>query len=177
MDCREEALSMPDARTRCLLAAATFMSGILAGTVVDRALVGGPAWHTLGVEAWAEFSRHADLGTGLIAYPVEAVGAIGLLIAALVSSRFDRSGGDGVTRPLVAAVALSLLGLLLTKKAAPIMLSLRQVQPPTVLQHTFDDFFLWGIYLRGTIDVLAFIAAVGALSATRGFKQSKTTEM
>jgi hypothetical protein len=94
---------MPGTRTRCLLAAATFMSGILAGTVVDRALVGGPAWHALGAGAWAQFSRRADLGTGLIAYPVEAVGATLLFIAALVSSRFDRGGR--VPRPLAAAVA------------------------------------------------------------------------
>jgi hypothetical protein len=33
---------MQGVRTRFLLAAATFLSGILAGTVVDRALVGGP---------------------------------------------------------------------------------------------------------------------------------------
>jgi hypothetical protein len=58
---------MPCKRTRLLVAAAVFMSGILAETVVDRTLVGGPAWHALGVEAWAQFSRRADLGTGLIA--------------------------------------------------------------------------------------------------------------
>jgi hypothetical protein len=156
---------MPDVRTRWLLAAATFTSGILAGTVVDRALVGGPAWHALGAEAWAEFSRRADLGPGLIAYPVEAVGATLLLIAALMSSRFDRDGGGRVTRPLVGAVALSILGLLLTAKAAPIMLSLRAVQPPADLLRAFDDFFLWGIYLRGVVDVLTFAAAVWALCA------------
>jgi hypothetical protein len=153
------------------------MNGILAGTVVDRALVGGPAWHALGVEAWVQFSRHADLGTGLIAYPVEAVGSTLLLVAALVSCRFDRSGGGRVIRPLVAAVALSVLGLVLTVKAAPIMLSLAAVQSPTVLLHAFDDFFLWGIYLRGAVDVLAFVAAVWALAATHGSKQSRTTKM
>jgi hypothetical protein len=66
--------SVPGLRTRLLLAAAVFMSGILAGTVVDRGLVGGPAWHALGAEARAQFSRRVDLGTGLIAYPVEAIG-------------------------------------------------------------------------------------------------------
>lgn len=156
---------MPGARTRYLLAAATVMAGILAGTVFDRALVGGPAWHALGAGAWAEFSRRADLGTGLIAYPIEAIGATLLLIAALVSSSFDRSGGRRPPPSLVAAVALSLLGLLVTMKAAPIMLSLRTVKAPAALVRAFDDFFLWGIYLRGAVDLLAFIAAVWALSA------------
>jgi len=105
-------LSVPRQRTRLLLVAATVMSGILAGTVVDRTLVGGPAWHVLGAEAWAQFSRRADLGTGLIAYPAEAIGTTLLLIAAVVSGRFDRSGRQRVTLPLLAAVVLSLLGLL-----------------------------------------------------------------
>lgn len=131
-------------------------------------MVGGPAWHALGAEAWVQFSRRADLGTGLIVYPVEAVGATLLFVAALVSCHFNRSGDRRVTGPLVAAIALSVLGLLMTAKAAPIMLSLRAVQSPAALLRAFDDFFLWGIYLRGAVDVLAFAAALWALSATRG---------
>jgi hypothetical protein len=167
---------MPNVRTRRLLAAATFASGILAGTVVDRALVGGPAWHALGAQAWAQFSRHADLGTGLIVYPVEAVGTTLLLIAALVSNRFDRNGGAGTSGLLVAAAALSIFGLLITAKAAPIMLSLRAVQPPAELLGSFGDFFLWGIYLRGIVDIFTFVATVWALSATWDSDRSKTLE-
>jgi hypothetical protein len=110
------------------------LSGVLAGTVVDRALVGGPAWHALGAEAWAQFSRQADLGTGLIACPVEAIGTTLLLIAAAVSRRFDGDDRAGAALPLVAAIVLSLLGLLLTMKAAPIMLSLAAVQQAGTLQ-------------------------------------------
>jgi hypothetical protein len=168
--------SMLGARTGILLAAAIFMSGILAGTIVDRALVGGPAWHALGAEAWAQFSRRADLGAGLIAYPVEAIGTTLLLIGALVSSRFDRSGRGRLMRPLLTAVVLSLLGLVVTVKAAPIMLSLRAAESPAPLQRAFEDFFLWGIYLRGTIDVLTFVAAIWALTAMCGANRSKMTE-
>ena len=152
---------MPYTRTRLLLAAATFMSGILAGIVVDRVLVAGPAWHGLGPEVWAQFSQRADLGTGLIAYPVEAIGTTLLLIAAGVSSHFDRITRWRVPSPLIAAVALSLLTLLITAKAAPSMLSFRAVEPPA-LQPTFNDFFFWGLYLRGAVDVLAFVAPVWA---------------
>jgi hypothetical protein len=149
--------------------------GILAGTVVDRALVGGPAWHALGVETWAQFSQRADLGTGLIAYPIEAIGAALLLIAALVSSRSDAYGRGSTTTTLVAAIALSFLGLIVTAKAAPIMLSLKTAEPAEDLQRAFDDFFLWGLYLRGAIDVLAFAAATWALSAACDSDPSKTT--
>jgi hypothetical protein len=122
---------------------------------VDRALVGGPAWHAVGPEAWAHFSRRADLGVGLVAYPVEAIGATLLLIAALVSSRLGSNHERRVTPLLVVAVIFSLLGLLVTAKAAPIMLSLGVERPAADLRHAFEDFFLWGIYLRGTVDVLA----------------------
>jgi hypothetical protein len=155
---------MPNARTRFLLAAAVLMSGILAGTVVDRALIAGPAWHAIGAEAWAQFSREADLGLGLIAYPLEAIGTTALLIGALVSSRFDHESQGRATAPLLSAVALSLLGLAFSAKAAPIMLSLGTAQSPAAVQHAFDDFFLWGLYLRGAVDVLTFVAAVWALS-------------
>ncbi len=155
---------MPPMRTRLLLAAATVLSGILAGAVVDRALVGGPAWQALGAEAWAQFSRQADLGTGLIAYPVEAIGTTLLLIAAAVSRRFDGEERTGAALPLVGAIALSLLGLLLTMKAAPIMLSLGAPQQAGTLQRAFDDFFFWGLYLRGAVYVPAFVASVWALA-------------
>jgi len=94
----------------------------------------------------------------------EAIGTTLLLIAAAVSNRFDRSRQGRMTPPLLTAVALSLLGLIITVKAAPIMLSLRAAEPPAALQHAFDDFVLWGRYLRRTVDVLAFVAAVWALS-------------
>jgi hypothetical protein len=154
--------SIESARTRLLIAAATFMSGILAGTVVDRTLVGGPAWRALGAEAWAEFSRRADLGTGLIAYPVEAIGTVLLLIAAIVSSRLDRNG-PGVATPLVVAVGLSLLGLVITVRAASTMLSLGDALPPAVIRHAFSEFFFWGLQVRGAIDVLTFSATIWAL--------------
>jgi hypothetical protein len=163
---------MTDGRTRLLVAAATFMCGILAGAVVDRALVGGPAWHALGPDAWAQFSRRADLGVGLVACPVEAIGATLLLIAALVSSRLGSNHEHRVTPPLVVAVIFSLLGLLLTAKAAPIMLSLGVERPAADLQRAFEDFFVWGIYLRGTVDVLAFASAVWALTDMCSFIKS-----
>ena len=155
---------MPSARTRFLLVAATLVSGILAGGVVDRIVVGGPAWHELGVEAWAAYSRHADLGNGLVAYPLEAIGGALLIIFAAVSNYFDRDAGPMTTVPLFCAVVFSLVGLVLTAKAAPIMLGLAAAQSPSATQHAFDEFFLWGLYVRGTAILLTFIAVTYALA-------------
>lgn len=161
---------MISTRTRVLLAAATFVAGILAGGVVDRVIVGGPAWHALGAPAWAQYSRLADLGTGLVAYPLEGIGSALLIIAAVLSSHFDRAAPRVVMPPLYVALAFSVAGLLLTLKAAPIMLGLASSRSPAAVDRAFDEFFLWGLNLRGVADTLAFAALVWALSnlARRG---------
>jgi hypothetical protein len=69
-----------------------------------------------------------------------------------------------VAPPIAAALALSLLGLLLTVKAAPIMPSLGAAEQAAALQRAFDDFFFWGLYQRGAVCVLTFIASVWALA-------------
>jgi hypothetical protein len=160
-------------RTRILVAAAAVFSGILVGGVMDRVIVGGPAWYQLGAEAWAQYSRHADLGTGLIAYPIEGIGSTLLIIAASVSNWFDRNTAHAVALPLYCAAVFSVLGLLLTIKAAPIMLGLATPQSGTATQRAFDEFFLWGLYLRGSVDMLAFVAVICALSAAYSTAQSK----
>lgn len=53
-------------------------------------------------------------------------------------------------------LGLSIAGLLLTAKAAPIMLSLATPQSASANRHAFDEFFLWGLFLRGFADTLAF---------------------
>ena len=155
---------MASTRTRLLFVAATVLSGILAGGIIDRAIVGGPAWQELSTEAWAQYSRHADLGTGLVAYPIEGIGAALLIIAATLSNYFDRDMRRVVMIPLYCAVVFSVSGLLLTAKVAPVMLGLVEPQSTSAIQRAFDEFFLWGLYLRGATDTLAFIAMVWASS-------------
>jgi len=155
---------MASVRTRLLLAAATLVGGILAGGIVDRSLVAGPAWHSLGADAWAQFSRHADLGAGLVLYPLEGIGAALLIVAAAVSYRFDASAPRAAALPLYGAAAFSIAGLLLTMKAAPIMLALGAAQSSDIVKIDFAAFHFWGLYLRGTTDFLAFLAEVWAFT-------------
>jgi hypothetical protein len=155
---------MASARTRILLFAATLLSGVLAGGAIDRVIVGGPAWRELGAEAWFQYSRHADLGTGLVAYPIEGIGSTLLIIAAVVSNYLDGNLRLRAALPLYGAAVFSVAGLILTAKAAPIMLGLAKAQPAAAIQNAFDEFFLWGLYLRGAGDTLAFAALVLALT-------------
>ena len=156
---------MTSVRTRLLLIAATLLSGVLAGGVVDRVVVGGAAWHVLGAEAWVQYSRYADLGTGLVAYPVEAIGSALLIVAALASHILDRTPERTARNALYVALVLSAVGLLLTVKAAPIMLGLAAPQSASASQAAFDEFLLWGLYLRGAADLGAFAALLWALSS------------
>jgi hypothetical protein len=152
-------------RSRILLVAATLITGIMAGGIVDRVIVGGPAWHALGPEAWLQYSRHADLGTGLVVYPIEGIGSTLLIIAAAASTYVEGNRQQQEMFPLYGAAAFSLAGLLLTVKAAPIMLDLSKSQSTATIQTAFDEFFTWGLYLRGSADILALVALVWALSA------------
>src|SRR5450631_3814497 len=112
---------MISARTRALLIATTVLSGLLAGGNVDRAIVAMPAWEQVGAAAWAEFSRHADLGNGLVLYPLEAIGAFLLIVLTTVSLYLDRAAKASIMLPLCGAVVLAAAGLLCTLKAAPLM--------------------------------------------------------
>ncbi|MBO0756901.1 MAG: hypothetical protein J2P54_13655 [Bradyrhizobiaceae bacterium] len=137
----------------------------MAGSVEDRVFVGGPAWHALGPEAWLQLSRHADLGTGLIVYPIEGIGSTLLITAAAVSTFVDGTRRLRKTFALYCAVAFSVAGLLLTVKA-PIMLNLSKSQSTASIQTAFDEFLTWGLYFRGSADILAFVALVWALAET-----------
>ena len=149
--------------TRILLVLAAFLSGLLAGGDIDRAFVAMPAWQEVGAVAWAEFSRHADLGNGLLLYPFEAFGNTLLTLAAALCFHSDRSASRAAALPLYAACMLAVGGLGFTVKAAPIMLAIYDVDDPVALQAAFEGFRHWG-NLRAICQVLAFLAQLAALA-------------
>lgn len=158
---------------RLLLILSTFVSGLLAGGNIDRAFVAMPAWQQIGATSWAEFSRHADLGNGLILYPAEAFGGALLTLAAAIMFHFDRSVPRTAVFPLYAAVLFAAGGLVLTVKAAPIMLGIRDLDDPAALQRAFEGFWYWG-NLRAVSQVMAFVAQLAALTILlRGSKPAR----
>ncbi len=87
-------------RTWILIVAATFLHGVLAGLTVDRSLVGLAAWHEIGVVAWANYSRSADLGNGLVLYPGLAISGA-LLSLGAAKFRILCTEDDADTRDLI----------------------------------------------------------------------------
>jgi hypothetical protein len=144
-------------RTWILIVGATLFHGILAGVTVDRGLVGLQAWHELGVLAWANYSRSADLGNGLVLYPTLAIGGALLTLAAAVGLVRQPARKRSIAVAVYVSATLALAGLLLTFKAAPFMLSLRSIGNDDLahLQQAFDSFWFWSS-IRGVLQVLAF---------------------
>jgi hypothetical protein len=93
-----------------------------------------------------------------------------------VSNYFDRNAPRGLALPLYCAAAFSVVGLLITVKAAAIMLALGRLQSKASLKNAFDQFYLWGLYLRGSVDTLAFLATVWALSRLTAAGDAKSLE-
>lgn len=123
-----------------------------------------PAWRRVGVRAWAAYSRNADLGNGLLLYPVEGIGGAALSIATAVAVRLDAGTPHGAFLPALVAAALTVGGLLATVKAAPNMISLRHIGDDVdELQSAFDGFLRWGS-VRAVCQVLGFAANLWTLA-------------
>lgn len=154
---------MGSTSTRIFLMLAILFSGLLAGSNIDRAIAAMPAWQQVGATAWAEFSRHADLGNGIVLYPLEALGAMLLTLIAAISFHFDKNAARVARMPIYAAVVLAACGLGLTAKAAPIMLGIRSVSDPAQLQRAFEGFWYWG-NLRALCQISTFLALLSAVA-------------
>jgi hypothetical protein len=145
-----------------LLVTATALSGLLAGANFIRMFVEMPAWRRTGVVAWAAFSTHADLGNGLAVWPTLAIGGALVTIAAAIAIWRGPIANRGARLPINIGVALVVAGLVLTRFAAPHMLSLRTIgDDPGALQRAFDAFDRWGNF-RGVAQISAFGADLWA---------------
>lgn len=128
--------------TMVLLVAGLVMTGL--GGALDRTLVEMPAWHQLGAEAWAAFSRLADLGNGGYVYSVQGIGGTLMMLGAAVAFTMNPKRPLFAAIPVYATVLMFIGVLLVTTQAAPAMLSLRgSGNDPIKLQRAFDSFYKW----------------------------------
>ncbi|TCO59274.1 hypothetical protein [Actinocrispum wychmicini] len=150
--------------TATLVVAATVVGGLF-GSLVDRALVATPAWRHLGVVAWADYSRQADLGNGNIVYPIGAILLWGLVFGAAIAYRLDRTAPRQAVWPIYLAAVSALGAIVSTIIAAPVMQHVGTVpDTDTAALHTaFETFTLWGVYIRGGFFGLGFVFIVWAL--------------
>ncbi len=147
--------------TRGLVTAATALSGVVAGTTIDTGVVKLPAWHRLGAESWADYTRE-ELPTSLVWYPILGIGAVLVNVAAAIAVHLN----GGVTRSaalpsrLVAILAIG--HLLTTARAVPHMVRVRETNDPASLRDALGSFTRWHRARTG-IDALTFAANLWAL--------------
>jgi hypothetical protein len=149
-----------------LIIAATVVSGLF-GSILDRAVVATPAWRDLGVHAWADYSRHADLQNGYVVYPIGGILCWALVFAAALAYRLDRSAPRPAGVPIYLAALGAAGAALTTIVAAPVMMHVGQLSDTdtAALHDAFEIFTLWGVYVRGGCFAAIFVCLVWAMVA------------
>jgi len=128
---------------RALLVLAVVANAMLVGAGLDQHIKQLPARHRIGVVAFSEYSKAADLANGVAWYGVLGIGsAVLTLITAAVGlhsvSRVD------VTVALCCAIVFTLAHSVGTARAAPINFSQRKAAgDPERLAVIFDRFTRW----------------------------------
>ena len=145
-----------------LLVVSTFTAGLLAGISLDKSLVQLPSRKVIGIAAYIEYSRAADLGAGLLWYPLLGVGApLFAFAGAVVVISQHLSTGKWVSASVAAMFAL--LHLFTTTRAAPKMLSLRNpTSKPETAELTLRRFAAWHA-LRFAFQAATFILSLWAI--------------
>jgi len=145
-----------------LMILATAMNGLLSGLNVDTALVKLPAHLRIGAVAYATFARGNDLGNGLVVYPILGISAALLTVLTTVIAYLEHSLME-LLLLLSLASLLSLLHTFATVRAAPVMLSLKDVpDDEALLRAKLDRFARWHA-VRATFQVLTFLVLLWAL--------------
>src|ERR1700754_1662683 len=122
MNGTKEGLVKKIIRLRFLITAACLLAGWRAGVNIDRYMVGVPAWKKVDILAWAEFSRHAYFHNGFWLFQFETGGSFVLLC--IFSLIVLKNKFRFISLPLHLATLFAFIGILLTFKALPVMLSL-----------------------------------------------------
>ncbi len=149
--------------TFMLVIAATAVHGIALGATLDQSIKQLPARHRMGVVAYSAYSLAADMGNGLIWYPILGMSTVLLNMAAALAAIFQNIDSTHAT-PIFIAAVLSILTTLITGiRAAPIMWSQRRyTTDEQALTAVFSRFEHWQT-LRSLVELLTFGAVLWAL--------------
>lgn len=146
----------------CLMFSAAAMNGLLSGLNVDTALVKLPVRKRIGAQAYAAFARGNDLGNGLVVYPILGLGAALLTVIATLFAFVSHTGME-ILLLLSLATLLSLLHTFATTRAAPLMLSIKNVpDDEALLRVKLNRFARWHT-VRASFQVLTFFVLLWAL--------------
>ncbi len=121
----------------------------------------------MGVIGFARFSRANDLGNGLLVYPVIGIAAALLTVIAALTAFLE---GTSLAHawPIYIAALFAVLHTFTTTRAAPLMLSLRQLtDDEATLTDALNRFAAWH-NARTALQVLNFVMLVLGIVAYIG---------
>lgn len=108
-----------------LILAALLVNGLLAGASIDQSIKQLPARHRIGIVAYSEYSKAADLGNGLVLYPLLGIGGALIALVAAVVGIFGQPSGQSMIA-LWVVIVLTLAHSAVTSRAAPTNISQRK---------------------------------------------------
>lgn len=111
--------------TLALLITSLAANGLLTGATLDQAIKQLPARKAIGVVAYSDYSRAADLGNGLIWYPILGVGTAALSVLTGGVGLGQHSAGSQ-TAALIALIIGSVAHMVSTAFAAPTSMAQRR---------------------------------------------------
>jgi hypothetical protein len=150
--------------TLWLLLIALLVNGLLAGASMDQSIKQLPARHRIGVVAYSEYSKAADLGNGLIFYPVLGIGAALIALVAAVVGILNQPSGQAMIA-LWVVIALTLAHSAATSRAAPTNISQRQAAGDEQQLTAVFNRFVKLQAIRMPLQVLTMVALAWALVA------------
>jgi hypothetical protein len=146
------------------LVAALLVNGLLVGASMDQTVKQLPARHRIGVVAYSNYSKAADLHNGVIFYGVLGVGGALIAIMAAVVGLLHQPGGQ-ITAVLWTIIALSLAHSAATSWAAPTNFRQRNaagdIEQLTAILNRFTTLQA----IRASLQVLTLLALAWGLVA------------
>ena len=150
-----------------LLLAAVVVNAMLVGASGDQIVKQLPARHRIGVAAFSDYSRAADLTNGVPWYATLGIGAAALAIAVALAGLRMRPRSRTRTAVLVTALLCTVAHSAVTAVAAPLNFSQRDADNLTELARIFDQFERLTI-LRGVLQATALAALMWTLARYTG---------
>jgi hypothetical protein len=148
-----------------LLIAALVSSTVACGATLDQTFKQLPARRRIGPGAYTQYVRAADLGNGLIWYPIVGITTTLSCVAAAVAGLLDHPTAARIAALSVLAVA-TVVFTAATSRAAPTLLTLRDGQiAEAAAEATLNRFARFNAIRAGGI-ALTVAAAVWALALT-----------
>jgi hypothetical protein len=148
-----------------VLLAATVSSALTCGATLDQTFKQLPARHRIGPAAYMAYVRAADLGNGLIWYPLLGIATTVLCLAAVVTGLLDHPTTVRTVALILLAVG-TMLFTAATARAAPTLLTLRRGAVNEATANATLNRFARFNAIRATGITLTLVAAVWALSGS-----------